>query len=406
MNMLKIFKNYRLFEIFILGIISGMPLVILFSTLGAWLIEAGISLEVVTTFAIARLPYSLKFFWSPIVDYFKIPILNRIGHRKSWMLLCTLTISIILYIISKIPLNGSLLIWYSLAISLGFFSATFDINFDAFRIELLEKEIQGVGAANAVLGYRIGMLITGAGALEIAHITGSWSETFLVMSIIFALAVVFIFFIKEPIIEREHVQNLTFIINPFKDLLVRDKALIILLAIMFFKLGDAMLGVVSMPFYLQLGFSKHQIAVAVKIFGLIATLMGSYAGGFLIYKIGHFKGMVITGLLQSITNIAFVWLNHQGNDFNALLIALSIENFAGGMGTAALVAYLSILCNKKYSATQYALLSSTTSFFNDSVTIYGGTLVKYFGWDSFFMLTIILGFPSILLFSYLHKKLK
>lgn len=412
LTLFKIITNYQLFEIFVLGIISGIPLAIIVTTIVAWLKESGITIEVITTFAVARLAYSLKPLWSPIVDYCSIPGLNRFGRRKSWMIFCSLLISFVLYALSNTSPNSTLSTLYVLTICLGIFSATFDISFDAFRIERLEQNTQGLGAACAVFGYRIGLLLAGGGALYLAHIIDSWAQTFLYMSGIFIISVVFIFFINEQQYDTKSsidisLRNLRIlVIKPFIDFLNREGSVPVLLAVIFFKLGDAMLGVVSIPFYLELGYSKEQIAIAVKIYGFAATILGTYAGGFIIYKIGYFRGLIVSGIVQSITHLTFVWLNHQNADFQALFTAISIENFAAGMGAAALVAYVSILCNKKYAATQYAMLSSAASLFNNTVTIYGGTLVHQIGWDYFFILTIILAIPGILLLVYLQKRYK
>lgn len=410
MDIFKIFKDYRQFEIFILGMLSGMPLAIIFSTLAIWLADYDIPLEVITTFAIARLSYSAKFLWAPIVDYFKFPFLGRYGHRKSWMIFCASCMTLLLFLISRVDPSKSLIFVYFIVISLGFFSATFDVSFDAFRIERFSGDLQGVSAANTVFGYRIGILITGAWALYYAHITGSWPKTFVVLSLIFASFVIFLFTIKEEALERDKIGRLKFvefkkmIVNPYKDFLVREGAFLILAAVILFKLGDAMLGVVSMPFYRELGYDKEQIALVIKGVGFAATIVGTYAGGYVIYKIGSYKGLIITGIIQSITHIAFIWLNHQTVSSKALMIAITIENLGSGMGAAALVAYLSILCNKKYSASQYALLSSLTSFFNNTVTVYGGSLVRSMGWDNYFYFTMILAIPGIILFAYLNKR--
>lgn len=409
MNLRKILTDYKQFEIFILGMISGMPIAIIFSTLAAWLTESGVSLEIVTTFGVSRLAYSLKVFWSPVVDYLKIPLLGNFGHRKSWLIFCSIGISITLFTMSELSPTDSLSYFYFLTICLGIFSATFDISFDAFRIERFEQSLQGIAAANTVFGYRIGMLITSAGALYWAHISNNWSETFSLMGVIFLISSIFILTVKEVAIEREKLNNISFInsynlvLAPFKDFLLRDKAITVLLAVILFKLGDAMLGVVSTPFYLKIGYNKEQIAIAVKMFGVIATILGTYAGGFVIYSLGSFKGLIITGIIQSITHIAFIWLNHQGGDYHSLFVAISIENFGGGMGSVALVAYLSVLCNKKYSATQYAMLSAIASFFNNSITIYSGKLVTMLGWDNYFIFTMVLAIPGIIVLIYLNR---
>jgi PAT family beta-lactamase induction signal transducer AmpG len=255
------------------------------------------------------------------------------------------------------------------------------------------------------------MLLSGAGALYCAHVTNNWSMTFIIIAALFIISTMFLFSIKENIRESKHddpafsINLKALIINPFKDFFIRENSMLILTTIIFFKLGDAMLGIVSVPFYLDIGFTKEQIAIVVKSYGLIATLCGTYAGGFAIYKYGIFRGLIITGIIQTLTHIAFIWLNNQGPDVTSLLVAISIENFAGGAGTSALVAYLSFLCNKQYSATQYAMLSSAASFFNNSVTIYGGTLVALLGYHYFFIFTIIIAFPGILLLIYLNRKI-
>ncbi|WP_253308562.1 MULTISPECIES: AmpG family muropeptide MFS transporter [unclassified Rickettsia] len=409
----KIFKDYRLFEILILGVISGMPIAIIFSTLGVWLKESGIDIAVITTFAVARLSYSLKVFWSPLIDSFKVPLLSKFGHRKGWLILCSSLIALVLITMSSVKPSASLTLLYFLTIALGFLSATFDIAVDALRIDKFDQETQSLASATAVLGYRIGMLITGAGALYFTEITGDdWQATFLGMGIIFAIATIFIITVKEKELLREKINIISFtswvyaVINPFKEFFTRKFAVTILLAVIFFKLGDAMLGAVASPFYIELGYTKGQIAVIVKFYGLLATLIGGFAGGIVMYRLGNFKGLIITGIAQSLTHFAFIWLNHQTPSFEALLVAISIENFACAMGATALTGYIGNLCNKKYSATQYALLSSAASLCNNTVTIYAGKLVNILGWDGFFILTIILALPGLAILVYLNKKVE
>ncbi|HJD56272.1 MAG TPA: AmpG family muropeptide MFS transporter [Rickettsia endosymbiont of Pyrocoelia pectoralis] len=407
----KIFKDYRLFEIFILGIVSGMPLAIIFSTLSVWLKESGIDIAVITTFAVARLSYSLKVFWSPLIDNFKVPFLSKWGHRKGWLILCSGLMALVLIAMGNQNPTISLTALYFLTIALGFLSSTFDIAVDALRIDKFEQETQGVASATAVFGYRIGMLITGAGALYFADITGdNWQLTFFVIGMIFAVSSIFIITVKEKEVIREKINISSIaswvhaVISPFKDFFKRKFAVTILLAVIFFKLGEAMLGAVASPFYIELGYSKSEIAVIAKLYGLIATLIGGFAGGIVMYKLGTFKGLIITGIAQSLTHIAFIWLNHQPPSFEALLVAISIENFAAAMGTTALVGYISNLCNKKYSATQYALFTSASSLCNNTVTIYAGKLVNMMGWDGFFIFTIILALPALFILMYLNKK--
>ncbi len=409
MNILKIFTDYRQFHIFILGAFSGIPLMIIYSTLSAWLTDEKVDLAVITSFAISRIFYSLKFLWAPIVDQIKIPLLHRIGHRKSWMVLSTIILAFILFFMSSLNPSESIYELYILTIILGATSPTFDIVFDAFRIECLEPKFQAIGAANAVFGYRIGCLIAGAGAFYFADLYG-WHDTFFMLAGLYVFASIYILSVKEDFVKREDFKFLSFhswkhmTFDPFADFFKKNGALLILSAIIFFKLGDAMLGVVATPFYLKLGFSKTEIASVSKIFGLVSTILGTYIGGYLIYRLGYFKGLIVTGIAQSITNVSFIWLNHMGHDINAFMIAIAIENIASGMGTVALVGYLSMLCNKQFSATQYALLSSASGLFSHSIVAYGGSLVKILDWDLYFLMTIILAIPGILMLVILKNK--
>jgi PAT family beta-lactamase induction signal transducer AmpG len=408
-NIFKIFADYRQFQIFVLGIFSGMPLTIIYSTLSGWMKGAGVEIAVITTFAIARVFYSLKFLWAPFVDQINLPLIHRLGQRKSWMCFVSSIIAVILFFYSQSDPNVSLPRLYMLTIALGFCSATLDIVIDAFRIDTIAKEEQSIAAANAVFGYLLGGLISGAGAFFIASDYG-WDVAFSVVSILYVFGIIFMLTLKEPKVAREEFHALTLhswkvmTIDPFLDFFKREGALVILLAVIFYKLGDAMLGVVATPFYMELGFTLKEIATTVKVFGLSALVVGSYVGGIIMYRFGNFKGLMIGGIAQSVTNLSFVWLNHQGHDINALWIAIAIENVASGMGNAALIGYLSYLCNKQFSATQYALFSSASGLFSHTLVVYGGSLVKLMGWDNYFIMTILLAIPGLLLLFYLNKK--
>ena len=406
---MNIFTDYRQFQIFILGILSGMPLTIIYSTLAGWMMGASVDIAIITTFAIARIFYSLKFLWAPFVDQINLPIIYRIGHRKSWMCFVSVIISLIIFAYSQCDPNKSLSLLYVLTIALGISSATLDIVIDAFRIDTIAKDKQAIAAANAVFGYLLGGMISGAGSFYMAEDYG-WEHTFMVISALYIVGIIFMLTLKEPEIVCEKFKALTLhswkvmSIDPFADFLKRDGAIIILLAIIFYKLGDAMLGVVATPFYMELGFTLKEIARTVKVFGLSALVVGSYVGGFIMYRFGHFKGLMIGGIAQSITNVSFIWLHHMGHDIDALWIAIAIENLASGMGNAALIGYLSYLCNKQFSATQYALFSSASGLFSHTIVMYGGSLVKMMGWDMYFVMTILLAIPGLLLLLYLNNK--
>lgn len=409
MSVLKIFTDYRHLQIFILAIFSAMPLGILYRVISAWLTEEQIALAVITTFSISKIFYSLKFLWAPIIDQIKIPVLGKIGHRKSWMVLCTGVLAFILFLMSKVDPKNSLAELYVLVIALGVLSATFDIIFDAFRIDILEKEMQAIGAANTIFGYRIGLIIISSGAFYFSELYG-WPKVFSIISLSYFAVIFYILSLNEPVIIRDKFNAFSLhswkvmTLDPFIDFFKREGAIAILLAIIFFKLGDAMLGVVAMPFYLELGFTKSEIGFVSGTFGVFATIVGTYLGGYIMYCVGSFKGMIITAVAQSITNASFIWLNHMGHDINAFMVAIAIENVAGGMGMGALVGYLSVLCNKKFSATQYALFSSASGLFSHTIVIYGGRMVEQVGWDLYFFGTIILAIPGILILTYLKNK--
>jgi len=194
-------------------------------------------------------------------------------------------------------------------------------------------------------------------------------------------------------------------IDPFTDFFSKDRAIIILLAVILFKLGDAMLGVVASPFYVELGFTKTEIASITKIFGLGATIFGAYIGGFLMYKTGgSFKGLLIAGTLQAVSNSSFIYLHHMGHDLTALTITIAIENTASGISNVALVGYISTLCNRHFSATQYALLSSASGLVSHTIVVFGGSMVNALGWDAYFLTTILLAFPGLIILYYLKRK--
>jgi PAT family beta-lactamase induction signal transducer AmpG len=406
----EFFKDYRLFQIFVLGIISGMPFAILYTTLVAFMKDYEIDLSIITTFAIARLPYSLKVFWSPVVDYFAVPLLSKFGRRKSWMVLSSIIICCILVTISTVNPVESVVTLRYLAITLGVMAATYDINYDALRIEMLSDAKQGLGAAITTMGYRIGSLITGGGALYIADRTESWETTFIFMAGMFAIGILFTMTVREDAAQTPDTsQSLKakicqFAITPFVDILSRQGAALILLAIVLYKLGEALLGFVVLPFCMELGYSKGQIGVLMKGFGFIATSCGAFVGGVLVYKIGNIRGLICCGILQAVSNLMYLWLHYQPVSHTALLTTVVTDNFTGGMGSTALVAYLSILCNKNYTATQYAALSSLAALMNNTITTQSGKLIQYVGWDNFFYMTALLEIPSLILLFYIGRR--
>ena len=359
-NFLKLYFSKKLILIFFMGISSGIPLYLILSTLMIWLTRSNVDISTVGLFALTQLPWTLKFLWAPFVDTYRIPILNRfLGHRKSWLMITQIFLitSIILLGLSSPTENLYLTAFFALLVAL--FSANQDIVIDALRIEILNDSSQGAGAAMTQFGYRIGGILAGAGALYLKEVF-SWSEVFLSLAfVIFILMILTIFIIPVKISEKKlDEKNL---LKPFLEFLTRNtllRLLIIILFIFFFKFGDVVAGVMANPFYVKIGFSNIEIANASKVFGVIMTILGVFFGGIIVNKVGILKALLLSGFFQIISNLLYVFLAHSGPIYSYLILTVAGENFSGGMGSAAFVAYLSVLCNKSYSGTQYAILSS------------------------------------------------
>ncbi len=409
-NLLSILLDFQQFQIFILGMFSGMPLFIIYSTLAAWMTTKGIDIKTVTFLASARIFYSLKVLWAPFIDQIKLPLLHKIGRRKSWICLMSTVIAYVIFSYSYLDPKTNMTMIFIHTMFLGFASATLDVVIDGYRIDNVPKENQAIAAANAIFGYRMGKILAVAAALFYAQDFG-WILVFQCLAGLYVLFILTIIFVYKEI----KIDKADFVINdvnswkaativPFYDFFKRNNALLILFAIIFYKLGDAMLGIVATPFYLDVGFSMKEIAKITKIYGLFATVAGTYIGVYIIYKIGFLRGLIFCGVAQSVTNFAFVWLNHQGHNVSALMVAITIENVASGMGDAALAGYLSYLCNRQFSATQYALFSSASGLASHSIVVFGGSIQELIGWDAYFSMTVILAIPGLWLFYILHKE--
>jgi PAT family beta-lactamase induction signal transducer AmpG len=402
-----IFTNPKFLKIFLFGIVSGMPFAILFTTIVGWLNDFNIDFTTVALIATARTPYSLKILWSPFIDYFTIPILGRfLGNRRSWMLLTSVGIASILYYMSFITPNADNFnqLW-ALSVLIGFLAATYDIAYDALRIEMLDKSEQAIGIAHTGLAYRIGVILTGAVALKCAHDYG-WQNTFIFLSSLFVIGAFFSLLITteiKPITAKENFFQSTYL--SFKDLLSKDYIFLILFTIIIYKFGDAMLSFSGMKFYTVVGFSKEEIAYVVKICGLIAAIVGSYAGAIIMSKYGSFKGLIICGIAQMATNLGYIWLHHAGHSIPVFLITNICENFTAGMGGAALGGYISTLCNIKFAANHFALLSSCATLMNNTLTATSGKLIEWMGWDIYFVFTAVISTPSLAMLYFLNKKL-
>ncbi|MDC3091629.1 AmpG family muropeptide MFS transporter [Rickettsiales bacterium] len=396
-----------------MGIASGIPLYLILSTLMIWLTRENIDLSTIGLFSLTQIPWSLKFLWAPIIDYYKIPILqNYLGKRKSWLLLTQFFLIISILLLGTNDPSDKLFYTAFFALLVSFFSATQDIIIDAYRIEILKQNDQGTGAAMTQAGYRVGGIIAGAGALYFREIM-DWEMVFILIALFILILMILTIFApenKKLSTNKLKVSGLStyllIFLKPLKEFFSRNKLLntsLILLFILFFKLGDVVAGVMANPFYVKIGFSNIEIANASKLYGVFATLFGVFVGGWLVKKIGIIRSLFFSGLLQIISNLLFVILSKIGPDYLFLIVTVTGENISGGIGSAAFVAYLSILCNKQYTATQYALLSSIMGIARTFLSSPSGFLVNFLGWSNFFVASALFGIPGMLILVWMQK---
>ena len=412
-----------------MGFFSGLPLLLTSATLGTWLADVGINKTTIGLFALVGIPYSLKFLWASFLDTnIKLRLLKKMGRRRIWILIFQILICVNIFIMAHIDPIINTMQMAIFAITLAFFSASQDIAIDAWRIEINEEKELGLGAALYVTGYRIALLAAGAGALVIADIY-SWKLSFIILSCIYPLGIILVLSIKikdkssnTKVIEKS-LKNIIAerVLKPFYDFIIKKNWILILVFIACFKWGDALLGVLSQPFMLEIGFSKSEIAAISKVYGLGATLIGLFVGGYFISKYGIILALWITAFLQLFSNLVFILLALKGYDLYILMLTISIENLSGGMGTAAFIAYLSSLCNVQFSAFQYALLSSFMSFsrtwlaspagwiidnlnWNEYFNFFGIYLIQNSSWIGFFIVTALFSIPAIILLYFIQDK--
>ena len=417
----SVYLERRVIAVLFLGFASGLPLPLTFGTLSFWLAEEGVSKATIGAFALVGIAYGWKFLWAPFMDRLPLPVLGRpFGRRRGWLLLTQVLLIAAILALGATDPGVDPALTALLAVVVAFCSASQDIVIDAYRVEILGERQQGAGAAVIVIGYRIGMLVAGAGALVMAEYAG-WFAAYAAMAALMLVGVATVLLNPEPggsalVVARRPgtagrggaaawVREA--MVEPFAEFIRRSgwtTAALILLFIMFYKLGDALLGVMSNPFYVEMGFSKAEVASIVKTFGLFATLGGGLIGGAIINARGIVPALWVCGLLQIGSNLMFAVQALVGYDLGLLTLTIAVENLAGGMGTAAFVAYLSSLCNVHYTATQYALLSSFMAQTRTLLASSGGVLAESMDWVSFFLLTTVAGAPALVLLYWLTRR--
>lgn len=401
---LLVFRNRRIAAMILMGFSSGLPLALTGGTLQAWMAVAGVDMRTIGIFALVGMPYTLKFLWSPFMDRFVPPWL---GRRRGWI--AATQVALVLGIIALgygSPQNAPIAL-AAIALIVAFSSASQDIVIDAYRTDLLREEERGVGAAVFVTGYRLSMLVSGALALILSDLIG-WQTTYLAMAGAMSLGIAFTVFGPEPekvIRPPKSLQEAVW--GPLKDFLGRSGAVMLLLLIVLYKLGDAYAGTLTTAFLIRgVGFSATDVGTVNKGLGLAATLIGAGLGGTLMVRLGLFRSLLYFGILQAISNLSFMVLAMAGKSYGIMIFAVAFENLTGGMGTSAFVALLMSLCNQRYTATQYALLSSLAALGRIFVSPTAGYLVESAGWPVFFLITVLAAVPGLLVLIWLRRELQ
>ena len=398
------FLNPRVVTVLFLGFSSGLPLALSGGTLQAWLTVEDVDIKTIGLFSLVGLPYTLKFLWSPLMDRFVVPIF---GRRRGWIALSQLAlIGLILGMSVTSPQNG---LWFLalLAFCLTFVSASQDVAIDAYRTELLRERERGMGAAVSVTGYRVAMLVSGALALILSEYLG-WRATYMLMALIMSIGVVAVWLGPEPEDPGTPPASMKDAVEgPFKEFFSRTGVWSLLALIVLYKLGDAFAGSLTTTFLIRgVDFSVGEVGAINKGMGLASTIIGALFGGVLMARLRLFKALLIFGILQAVSNLSFMVLALVGKSYPLMIFTIAFENLAGGMGTAAFVAFLMILCNHSYTATQFALLSALASLGRVFVGPLSGVLVDGMGWTVFFFTTFLFALPGLVLLWVMREVVK
>lgn len=429
---MSVYSRPRVIAMTFLGFSAGLPFLMVFSTLTAWLTDAEITRSAIGFFAWVGLIYSVKVFWAPVVDRIELPgLMVLLGQRRSWIIIGQVGIATGLLLMSMLDPSQSLIVVALSALLVAFSSATQDIAIDAYRIEAEEDQYQGAMSASYIFGYRVALLAAGAGALYLADYY-DWRTSYLVMAGLMSVGVITVLLINEPdhstrqqsiaserrvvdyLLRNQHkvlwLRNLQAwfigaVICPFVEFFERNGrfALIILLFISCFRLSDIAMGIMANPFYLDLGFSKSEIASVAKLFGFVMTIVGSALCGLIVIRYGILRPLLVGAIAVAATNLVFVVLALTGPKIEWLALVISADNLSGGFAATAFVAYLSSLTNRTYTATQYALFSSLMTLPGKFISGFSGVIVDGYGYINFFLFAAVIGIPAILLVVILQR---
>jgi MFS transporter, PAT family, beta-lactamase induction signal transducer AmpG len=381
----------------LLGFSSGLPFYLTSKTLQAWMTTAKVDLATIGFFSLVTLPYSLKFIWAPVMDRYVPPFL---GRRRGWVLITQLLLLLAIAAMSLHDPRTGLKMLAINAIAIAFLSASQDISLDAYRTDVLQDREMGAGAAVFVLGYRIALLVTGGLALYLAD-SISWPIVYLILATLIFIGIVTTFLAPEPVLRDAPPRTIAeAVVLPFGEFFSRaglGRAVLVLLFIVLYKYSDSLAGNMTTPFLLKSGFSQKEVGAVFGGAGLIATIVGTLAGGAVIGKLGINKSLWIFLVFQGLSNLTYYFLSLVGQSHAGMVSAVVIENFGLGLVTAGMTAYLMSMCNKRFTATQFALLSSLMAASRDVLVAPAGKIAESIGWPSFFLITVAMAIPPLLL---------
>lgn len=403
-------RDRRFLVLLALGFSAGVPLPLTAFTLRQWMSESNIPLTAIGLTALIGLAYSLKFAWAPVLDHAAPPAFRGLGRRRGWLAVIqpVLALAILALGLTDPAMDATMTV--AVAVGVAFLSASQDIVIDAYRIESLAEREQGYGLACYVWGYRGALLASGAGALAMAEF-GGWSFAFAMCAAMIGIGFAAVLAGAEPSRPPPEAppgwasRLRIAIVEPFADFLKRRYWFAILAFVALFKLGEALAGIMTAPFYRELGFSRLEVASVSSVFGLFATLAGALAGGWVVARLGTGRALILTGMTQMLSNLMYVALAFAGHDLRMLFAQVGVENFTDGLADAAFVTYLSALTSRSFTATQYALLSSLAAVPLRTLGASSGWLAATMGWPAFFVLTTVAALPAMGIMVFLLRRL-
>ncbi|MDF1725835.1 MAG: MFS transporter [Alcanivorax sp.] len=429
MNAWQLYRHPRVLVMLFLGFSAGLPFLLVFSTLSAWLADVDVDRASIGYFSWVGIMFSIKVFWAPVVDRLKLPLLTRwLGQRRSWLVVAQIGIAVSLLLMGTTQPVGNLALFAQLALLVAFFSATQDICIDAYRIDSAADEFQGAMAATYIFGYRVAMLMAGAGSFYIADMD-SWGTAYLVMAVLMGVGLITTFIVDEPDTPprddfgkspAQWINNA--LVRPFADFFGRygQYALMLLALVAVYRISDITMGVMANPFYLDIGYTKNEIATVAKFFGFFMTIAGSVIGGLAVSRFGLLRPLLVGAVAVMLTNLLFAvmatytpvsplvgepeavrWFS-----LAWLAAVISADNLSGGFANVALIAFMSSLTNRAFSATQYALFSSLMTLPGKFIGGFSGEVVKGAGYTVFFNYAAVMGIPAIVLVMMMMRRKK